>query len=131
MATLSSSSTQQRLVAQVTIYDSSQLIVARSSLQKQAIERAREAFSRLPNGNEIFQKCITNEETIVDVVQTTVQKHQFYKSKRSSRLLERFQKYTLWLQNISAAVDVAVQAQASIACPIWAPIKFVLKVSPY
>ena len=29
---------------------------------------------------------------------------------------------------MSDAVDVVVQTQAGIGCPLWAPIKFVLKV---
>lgn len=101
----------------------------RSPLQKQAIERAREAFSRLPNGDQIFQQCIANEESLADVVQMLVQGHKLYKRKRTTRLVEGFQKHTLWLQNISSVVDVAVQTQANIMCPAWAPIKFVLKVS--
>jgi hypothetical protein len=29
---------------------------------------------------------------------------------------------------MSDAVDIVVQTQAGIGCPLWAPIKFVLKV---
>ena len=43
--------------------------------------------------------------------------------------MEMVQKYTAWLQNISDVVDVAVQTKAEIGCPLWAPIKLVLKVS--
>lgn len=103
----------------------------RSTLQKQAIERAHAAFSRLPRGDAIFQQCITSDESVVDVVKTIKEDYQSYKIKKSTQLLERFQKHTLWLQNISGVVDVAVQTQASIACPVWAPIKFVLKVRSY
>ncbi|KAH7363842.1 hypothetical protein BKA65DRAFT_123437 [Rhexocercosporidium sp. MPI-PUGE-AT-0058] len=40
-----------------------------------------------------------------------------------------FQKYTLWLQNMAPAIDVAVNASSGIACPVWAPIKYILKLS--
>ncbi len=47
----------------------------------------------------------------------------------SIRFLSKLEKYTTWLQNMSAVVDVAVQTQAGFGCPLWAPIKFILKVN--
>ncbi|MCJ1411392.1 hypothetical protein MMC19_005481 [Ptychographa xylographoides] len=101
----------------------------RSLLQREAIDRAHTAFSRLNKGDVIFQQCMTQEETLVEVVESVLQKCQSHRKKKSSRFLQKFQSYTLWLQNMGSVVDVAVQAQAGIGCPVWAPIKLVLKVS--
>jgi len=77
----------------------------------------------------VFQDCVQNQDTIVNVVEAVTLKYTMYKRKRSTRILERFQKYTVWLQNMSSAIDIAVQTQAGIACPVWTPIKFVLRVN--
>ncbi|KAI9856968.1 MAG: hypothetical protein M1813_008684 [Trichoglossum hirsutum] len=100
-----------------------------SSLQKEAIENARLVFSRLPSGDATFRQCIDQADTILDVVKTVTQKCQSHRRKKLTRLLEGFQRYSLWLQNMSGVVDVVVQTQAGIGCPVWAPIKFVLQVS--
>ena len=64
-----------------------------------------------------------------DILSAIEQKCQSYKKRKSTKFLEKVQKHTAWLQNISEAVDIAVQTQAGIGCPLWAPIKLVLKVS--
>lgn len=64
---------------------------------------------------------------IVQVLSTDYTAHE---RKRSTRFLVRFQRYTQWLQNISSVVDIAVQSQAGILCPLWAPVKYILQVSP-
>ena len=97
-------------------------------LQQQAIAQARLAFSKFPKEEAVFQACIHQQESLVDVVKNVLQETKAHKKKKSSLLLDKFQEYTLWLQNIGDVVDIAVQTQAGIACPIWAPIKFVLKV---
>ena len=65
----------------------------------------------------------------MEVLNIVEQKRQHQQKKKSTRLLLKLQKYTTWLQNISAVVDVAVQTQAGFGCPLWAPIKFILKVN--
>lgn len=52
-----------------------------------------------------------------------------HSKKKSTKLVERFERYTLWIQGMGSIIDVAVQTQAGIACPVWAPIKFILQVS--
>ncbi|PMD64205.1 uncharacterized protein K444DRAFT_506864, partial [Hyaloscypha bicolor E] len=99
------------------------------SLQKQAIEKARSSFSRLPTEDVIFQQCINQADTIPDVVKSVIQTSHSYKSRRSTGLLRKFEQHTQFLQNVSDIVDIVVQTQAGIGCPLWAPIKFVLKVS--
>jgi len=98
------------------------------SLQLQAIERARESFARLPKDHAIFIQCLQGNETISDVLTAVSRRHQSYSRKKSSRALQNFQQYTTWLRSMSDAVDIVVQTQAGIGCPLWAPIKFVLKV---
>ncbi|KAF8246217.1 hypothetical protein K440DRAFT_553948 [Wilcoxina mikolae CBS 423.85] len=100
--------------------------IYRVSLQEQAIANARSAVSRLPPD---FQACINQAQTIPEVVEATAQKYHIFKRKRLTRILEKFHQYTLWLQSISAAVDIVVQINTGIGCPLWAPIKFVLIVS--
>ncbi|KKY18716.1 putative nacht domain protein [Diplodia seriata] len=92
---------------------------------KQAVEKAKDAFSRLPNGDQVFLKCINSPFSIVEAVEE-IQASQ--KGRKSARVLEGLQKYTSWLQNLSSVVDVAVQTQAGVTCPVWAPLKFVLQV---
>jgi hypothetical protein len=99
-----------------------------ASLQQQAIANAQSAFARLPRDAEAFRACVNQAQTITDVVQSIERRYHFYKRKRITRLLDKFHKHTLWLENISSAVDVVVQVNAGIACPLWAPIKFVLQV---
>jgi hypothetical protein len=97
------------------------------SLQVQAIGKARAAFSQLPNGDVIFQQCINGQESITDILATVARRHGSYRSRKCTQLLEAFQRHTTWLQNISEVVDVVVQTQSGIGCPLWAPVKFVLQ----
>lgn len=99
-----------------------------TSLQRQAIENARLAFARLPKGDVVFRQCISQEDTVAEIVKMIIQSYQSHSDKNSIRLLQRFQQYTLWLQNFSGVVDVVVQTHAGIGCPLWAPVKFVLQV---
>ena len=105
--------------------------IAGSALQRQAIQEAQTACSLLPKGHVIFQQCVKEQETLVEVVSAVTQKCHSFKKNRFAKLLGTFQKYTIWLQNISSVVDVIVQTQAGIGCPLWAPIKFILKVGLY
>jgi len=98
--------------------------------QKAAIDRAKAALARLPQEDASFQECIVNQETIHNVLELLCKDSGLYKRKRSTRLLNSFKHHTEWMMNISSAVDIAVQTSAGIACPVWAPIKFVLKVCP-
>ena len=75
-------------------------------------------------------QCVKDKETLVEVLSTIEQKCQSHQKKKSSKFLEKLQKHTTLLRNISDAVDIAVQTQAGIGCPLWAPIKLVLKVDP-
>ncbi|KAH6698319.1 hypothetical protein BKA61DRAFT_622021 [Leptodontidium sp. MPI-SDFR-AT-0119] len=98
-------------------------------LQQQAIQAAKAAFSSLSDGNVIFQQYLESTEPISTVVQGLLAKHGSQRDKRCARILENFQKYTLWLQNMAPAIDVAVNTSSGIACPVWAPIKYILKLS--
>ena len=97
-------------------------------LQKQAIEEAKSIYSRLPHGNSLLRQSLEGKETLAEVLKVVEQKCQAHKRKKSTKYLAKLQKHTTWLQNISGVVDVAVQSQAGIGCPLWAPVKFVLKV---
>jgi ferritin len=97
-------------------------------LQKQAIENARAAFSRLPSKDAFFQQCIDEADSIPEVVRSLAQSYRAPKDEKSTQLLQTFQLYKLWLHDVSEVVDIAVQTQAGIRCPLWAPINFVLKV---
>ena len=99
-----------------------------SALQKQAIEAAKSAYARLPHGDKIFQQCVQGRETLAECLNTVEHKYHIHKKKRSTRFMAKLEKYTAWLRNISSVIDVAIQTQAGIGCPLWAPIKFVLKV---
>lgn len=99
-----------------------------SSLQKQAIEKARSSLSHLPTEDAIFQQCVNQADSIPDVVKSVIQTSHSYKRRLSTDLLRKFERHTQFLQNASDIVNIVVQTQAGIGCPLWAPIKFVLKV---
>ena len=130
MASARSASSPQRQVIDIVFTSNSLniLIDSSSSLQKQAIDNARAAFSQLPHSDKVFQTCVNQAQTIPEVLESLSQQHRRYKRKRFTRLLEKFQRHTLWLQQMAGAVDVVVQMNAGIACPLWAPIKYVLLV---
>ncbi|CZR62960.1 uncharacterized protein PAC_12857 [Phialocephala subalpina] len=98
-----------------------------SSLQQQAIEKARSSFSHLPKEDAIFQQCINRADSIPDVIKSVIRTSRSYKRRKSTRLLRKFEQHTQFLQNASDIIDVVVQTQAGIGCPLWAPIKFVSK----
>lgn len=91
----------------------------------EAVKKAKHAFSKLPNGDQLFQQCVKSPLSIVEAVESA---QQTQKKKKSTKILECLQRHTSWLQNISSVVDVAVQTKADIACPIWAPLKFAILV---
>lgn len=94
----------------------------------EASDRAKKALARLPQDDTTFKQCLTSQETVHHVLEILLKKGGVYKRKKSTKILESFKRQTAWMMNISGAVDVAVQSFSGIACPIWAPIKFVLKV---
>ncbi|KAF2189335.1 hypothetical protein K469DRAFT_748014 [Zopfia rhizophila CBS 207.26] len=102
-----------------------------SSLQRQAVENARSAFLRLPNGDALFQQSIAQADTVPEIMKMATQNYHLFKNKRTTQVLQKLQQNTLWLQNFSGVVDVVVQTQAGIGCPLWAPLKFVLQISKY
>ena len=104
------------------------LINSSSALQRQAIDNARSAFAQLPHGDQVFQACVNQARAIPEVVESLAQQHRCCKRKRFTRLLEKFQRHSLWLENMAGVVDVVVQANLGIGCPLWAPVKYVLLV---
>lgn len=97
--------------------------------EKEAGQKAREAYSKLPHDNNLFRQCQNDEISIDSVLATLREKAAAHRRKRSTKVLEGFHNYTSWMLNIAKSVDVAVQTSSGIGCPIWAPIKFVLMVS--
>ncbi|OCL06718.1 hypothetical protein AOQ84DRAFT_410315, partial [Glonium stellatum] len=101
------------------------------SLQQQAIRKARAAYARFPNGDALFQQCIAQQDTVGEIMKSIKQKYDSNQEEKLNRILNKFQDYTAWLRNISGVVDIVVQTQAGIGCPLWAPIKFVLQISDF
>lgn len=101
-----------------------------SALQRDAIAAAQAAFSQLPNGDALFRQCLASPSPVRDVVKALEQKQAGQKSKKHSKFLVKFQQYTQWMQNFSTVIDVVVQTNAGIGCPVWGPIKFLLEVIP-
>lgn len=100
----------------------------RNGLQDEAINRAKAAYAKLPNGNEILSRCRASSNPIDELVKQLEEKHQQRKSKKLSRLLHCFYRNTAVLHNYSKIIDVVVQTEAGLGCPIWAPVKFILEV---
>jgi hypothetical protein len=96
-------------------------------LQEKAIENARSAFSKLPSGDTLFQKCISGDDG-VDELASELRKRCASHDKKRFKILKQFEKSSAWLQNFTPVVDVIVQTQAGIGCPVWAPLKMVLLV---
>ncbi|KAI5789536.1 hypothetical protein FPQ18DRAFT_294087, partial [Pyronema domesticum] len=99
------------------------------SLEKQAIADAQNAFRKLRRENADFEQCIAQKSTLLEVLQSATERQKRFKKKRLNKIIEGFNRYTLWLQNMSSSIDVAVNVSAGIACPVWAPVKFILVVS--
>jgi hypothetical protein len=120
-----------RLVADSVLFSMSMNLASATSgsnCQKEAIDNARASYAKLPRGNALFDQCISNHETVHDVLYSLCQQSGAHKRKKSTKVLERFQNCASWMMSISRSIDVAVQTSSGIACPLWAPIKFVLKV---
>lgn len=100
-----------------------------NDLDRQAIDRAAAAFAQLRGGSQLFQECVADTDTIEKLIQSIKDGERRSRKKASSRLLAIFQRHTAGLRNLSSAIDVAVQTQAEITCPVWAPIKFFLMVN--
>ncbi|KAF1998512.1 hypothetical protein P154DRAFT_564670 [Amniculicola lignicola CBS 123094] len=96
------------------------------ALQDEASARAQVAFQKLPHGDALFQQCASGNISIDTVLETLRHKAASSRRKKSARLLDTFHRTTAWMLNIAPSIDVAVNTSAGIACPIWAPIKFVL-----
>jgi hypothetical protein len=99
--------------------------------QKQAVDNAKAAFARLPGGEALFKQCIDSKEPVHEVLESLYKQCGVHKRKKFTKLLTGFQRYTSWMNSIAGSIDVAVQASSGIACPVWAPIKFVLKVQSF
>jgi len=66
-------------------------------LQQQAIEKARVAFSRLPEGNVISQECIHDQRSVGDIVASVMQRTDIFLRKRRKNAPTTIRG---WLDNI-------------------------------
>ena len=99
------------------------------SLQQKAVERVRSALGNLKDEDALFTQAQNQPDAVSEILKTLKQKYDGQHSKRrTNTIVRKFEQYTQWLQNFSEIVDTLAQTQAGIACPIWAPIKFVLQV---
>ena len=99
-------------------------------LQQVAVERARSAFASLKGTDNLFSQVQDQNNAISDILGALQRKYESHGRKRRA-ILETFERYTQWLQNFSGIIDVVVQTQAGIGCPIWAPLKLVLQTSAW
>ena len=107
---------------------SNQLTDSSSSIQQQAIEKARLVLADVPFEDALFRQCASQADAVVDMVKALKSKYDSHRRRKRFALAQKFEQYTQWLQNFSRVVDVVVQTQAGIGCPIWAPVKFALQV---
>jgi hypothetical protein len=99
-----------------------------TSLQHQAVQNAKNALLAQTNGSLLFQQCLESHEPIPSLVQTLIASHEQHAVKRTTRLIVKFQTHTIWLQNMAIAIDVAANASPGFICPVWAPLRYILKV---
>jgi hypothetical protein len=92
------------------------------------VQKAKDALLAQTNGSLIFQQCLESNEPIPSLVQTLIKSHEQHAAKRSTRLIDKFQTHTLWLQNMAVAIDVAANVSPGLICPVWAPLRYILKV---
>ena len=97
------------------------------TLQQQAVERARSAFGALADGDALFAQVNTQNDVVAEMLKTLKLRYGYHRNKRRT-IVEKFEKYTRWMQNLTGVFETLAQTQAGIACPIWAPIKLVLQV---
>ena len=105
------------------------LSASSTSLQQQAIERARSAYTELKAQCTDLALGATGEDVVSEMIKILKQKSELRRKRRT--IAQKFEQYTQWLQNFSGIVDVVVQTQAGIGCPVWAPIKLALQVGPH
>ena len=98
------------------------------SLQQQAVQRVRSTFGELKKEDTLFTQAQNQQDAVSEILKAVKEKYGHRRSKRRA-LVEKFERYTQWLQNFSDIVDTLAQTQAGIGCPVWAPIKLVLQVS--
>jgi hypothetical protein len=102
-------------------------LTCRLGLQQKAIENARSAIAKLPYGDALFENCIKSKDGVGELSSALKDRCAAHDKKRL-RIVRQFEKSTAWLRNFSAVVDIVMQTQAGIGCPVWAPIKLVLMV---
>jgi hydroxylamine reductase (hybrid-cluster protein) len=71
---------------------------------------------------------VNGKETLSQAVESAKKRCSSRKLSKSEKIVVGFAKYTQWMENMSGVIDVVVQTQAGIGCPVWAPLKLVLKV---
>jgi hypothetical protein len=99
-----------------------------TTMQQQAIQKVKSSFSKLPTENSLFQQCASSKDGVADMI-LALNKRYGSRGKKMTGLVKKFHQYTEWLRNFAAVIDIAVQTQAGIGCPVWAPLRFVLEVS--
>ena len=97
------------------------------TLQQQAVERACSTFGTLAGENALFAQVKTQGDAVAEMLKILKLKYECHRNKRRT-IVERFEKYTQWMQNLTGVFETLAQTQAGIACPIWAPVKLVLQV---
>lgn len=98
------------------------------SLEQTAIAEAKSLFHQLEDGDQLFQKCIGQSNSISHVMNCVKKLNHRHKRKRSIRLLEQLEKNAKRLQSFSSVVKLVVHAKADVLCPLWAPVIFIIKV---
>jgi hypothetical protein len=98
-----------------------------ATLQQQAVERAKSAFGTLKGEDVLYAQILLQGDSVSEIVKVLKQKYDCQRKKRRF-IVEKFEQYTQWLQNFAGVIDIAVQTQAGIVCPVWAPIRAVLQV---
>ena len=102
-------------------------LFCRLGLQQKVIENARSAIAKLPAGDALFENCMKSKDGVGELASALKERCTAHGKKRL-KILKQFEKSTAWLRNFSAVVDIIMQTQAGIGCPVWAPIKLVLMV---
>lgn len=98
------------------------------SLEQKAIAEARSHFDQLKNGDQLFQRCIGQTNSISHLMKCVDELNRRHKRKRSFKLSEQLKKNAERLQSFSSVVELAVHAKADVLCPLWAPVAFIIQV---
>ena len=98
-----------------------------SPLEAEALQLIAARTAKLQKHKE-FQCVCASSTTLDDIIRLVHDIRNSKSNRRRDKVADKFDQCCDWLHQISGAIDIVVQTEATIGSPIWAPIKLVVLV---